>query len=454
MKRLLTGGAVAMSLAASPVFAANNVMFIMDASNSMWGQLDGVAKIEIAKDALGNLLGDLPSDTQVGLMAYGHRNAEDCADVQVLAPLGSSSVADVASGVQSLTPRGKTPIAATLQASAATFAGVEGPKSVVLVSDGIETCDGDPCAAAEALANAGVGVRVHVVGLDLNPSERAQIECIAERGNGRYFDAGSVEDFAEAIQEAVEETQRAEAPVVQLAQATTETVTDAAPVRELLFVEDFDGFDLSESWQVVNPNPDNFIVEDGALLAISSKNTRMSNPEAENIFVLDYELPRGDFDIVFTFDGELQTGRDLIEVGLYRDPQNYLNARLYTNVGGVCASAFFGNEKMSNGESTRFDYELGGCGTNNSVGLINDQFVPAFASGQTTITYSKRGRSYTAKLDGPFDFNGDGNAWAPEAEALTSLRVPGQIAVAISKWDNADGELLILLDKIEVFAVE
>ena len=70
---LLAGGAAA---------ADENVMVVFDGSNSMWGQIDGVAKIEIARGVMENLLGDWVDDRQVGLMAYGHRQRGDCSDIE------------------------------------------------------------------------------------------------------------------------------------------------------------------------------------------------------------------------------------------------------------------------------------------------------------------------------------------------------------------------------------
>ena len=140
--------------------AETNMLFIMDASNSMWGQIDGTAKIETAKSTLGELLADLPEGTVPGLMVYGHRSEGDCADVELVSPFGDSTAADIDAAIQGLTPRGKTPIAASLEQSAVAFEGREEENNaVVLISDGIETCEGDPCAAAGALIERGINVK-------------------------------------------------------------------------------------------------------------------------------------------------------------------------------------------------------------------------------------------------------------------------------------------------------
>lgn len=72
---------------ASPAQADSNMLIILDASNSMWGQVDKTAKIETARGVLGDLVADLPADLNVGLMAYGHGDKESCTDVAMLTPI-------------------------------------------------------------------------------------------------------------------------------------------------------------------------------------------------------------------------------------------------------------------------------------------------------------------------------------------------------------------------------
>ena len=88
IKSAVLVGALALAVSTTGAAAAN-MLFILDGSNSMWGQVDGVAKIETAKNVLGDLLADLPQDTKVGLMAYGHRAEGDCNDVETLAGIGA-----------------------------------------------------------------------------------------------------------------------------------------------------------------------------------------------------------------------------------------------------------------------------------------------------------------------------------------------------------------------------
>jgi len=82
--------AVGTGIAAAPAMADTQVMYVLDGSNSMWGQIDGVAKIQTAKEVLGELL-EAEGAQKVGLLAYGHRSKTDCGDIEVLAPVGAGA---------------------------------------------------------------------------------------------------------------------------------------------------------------------------------------------------------------------------------------------------------------------------------------------------------------------------------------------------------------------------
>ena len=165
--RGLASGLVAASFlfTAQSALAADSAMFILDASGSMWGRIEPqLTKIEAARDTMGTLLSEVPDTLDVGLVAYGHRRKGDCSDIEVIAAPESGTGAKIASRLPHLTPRGKTPISDALVIGTEELGFRDGKKSVVLVSDGIETCSADPCAVAETLAAANVDLSIHVVG--------------------------------------------------------------------------------------------------------------------------------------------------------------------------------------------------------------------------------------------------------------------------------------------------
>ena len=183
--------------------APGNIMFILDVSGSMWGQVDGRSKIEIARESMAAVIESLPAGINAGLTAYGHRREGDCTDVEELVPLQPLDRELLISHINELTPLGKTPITHSIEVVARTLRTLETPTTILLVSDGKETCEGDPCALAAELRAAGLRLVIDVIGFDVTPEEREQLMCIAEQGGGTYYDADSVEDFLNAAQAAV-----------------------------------------------------------------------------------------------------------------------------------------------------------------------------------------------------------------------------------------------------------
>ncbi|MDS4026285.1 MAG: VWA domain-containing protein [Candidatus Contendobacter sp.] len=193
------------SAAASGAANAPGVLFILDASGSMKAKIDNREKIVIAKEVMSNLLRDLPATIQVGLEVYGHHTKGDCNDIEVMAPVGQTDKAALIQRIQAIDPKGMTPITQALQVAAEQLKTAEQETTVVLVSDGEETCKGDPCAAVGSLVQQGVKLKVHVVGFDVAEKEQQQLMCIAKAGNGRYFTANNAEQLKDALTEVKQE---------------------------------------------------------------------------------------------------------------------------------------------------------------------------------------------------------------------------------------------------------
>ncbi|WP_298298632.1 VWA domain-containing protein [uncultured Litoreibacter sp.] len=181
---------------------ASHVVMILDASGSMAGQLNGDSKMNAAKREAAKFLNDLAADLPVGLMVYGHLGtnqesgkAESCAGIEMMRPIGKSR-RDVSDSIRALQPTGWTPMAASLAYAEQEFGnlppvkeGVESVPVVYLVSDGEETCGGDPVAAARSLHESGVQATVNVIGFDVDAATRAQLEAISAAGGGQFFPA-------------------------------------------------------------------------------------------------------------------------------------------------------------------------------------------------------------------------------------------------------------------------
>jgi hypothetical protein len=198
-------------------FSQTNVLFIVDASGSMKKAVDGEPRMTAAKRVLADALARMPAETRLGLLVYGHRKAKDCTDIELVAPIGSEDASAIAGRIGTLTPRGETPIAAALQAAAKSFAVLKGQgNAIVLVTDGIEECKGDPCAAARAIKAAGLDLKVNVVGFTLKEEQEKLIHCVAEETGGDYYSAANASALTQALTAA---SQAAAAPAPQPAPA-------------------------------------------------------------------------------------------------------------------------------------------------------------------------------------------------------------------------------------------
>ena len=144
-----------------------NLVFILDASGSMLGHVEGRQKIVIAREVMTDLIQELPAGLKIGLVAYGHRRKGDCNDVEELAPLGPLDRKRLIETIKAIKPKGKTPITHSIQITVEKLKALEEETTIVLVSDGKETCEGDPCALVRKLRKTGIKIVMHVIGFDV-----------------------------------------------------------------------------------------------------------------------------------------------------------------------------------------------------------------------------------------------------------------------------------------------
>lgn len=203
MLRSLAYGSIllaGLTLSASAEDAAppEDAILILDASGSMWGQIEGVNKIVIAKDVVEGLVRGLPETQRLGMVAYGHRKKGDCADIQTLADVGADRD-DVIKQIRGLSPVGMTPLTKSVEHAATELNYTKNAATVILVSDGLETCDADPCALARTLEENGLDFTVHVVGFDVTEEEREGLQCIAEETGGEFLAADNADELNDAL---------------------------------------------------------------------------------------------------------------------------------------------------------------------------------------------------------------------------------------------------------------
>ena len=208
-------GLVVSSAPSAQADESTKVLLLLDVSGSMNEKISsGGTKFAAAKRALKQVADALPAGTQVGLRVYGSEIAEPkdtnpkaCRDTELVMPIGPLDRAKMYKAVDSFDRSGETPIAYSL-GKAVDDLGDKGRRVLVLISDGEESCAGDPCPAARKLAGNGVDLQFNAIGLDVGSKARKQLKCIAQAGDGSYYDADEADDLSEALRKITERALR------------------------------------------------------------------------------------------------------------------------------------------------------------------------------------------------------------------------------------------------------
>jgi hypothetical protein len=186
--------------------ADRSILLIMDASGSMNAKLpNGETRMAVAQRAVKGVASFIPAEAQLSLRLYGAQSPKaekNCQDTNLAVPFGpaGSSGAAITTTVDAAVAQGYTPIAYSLDQAANDFPADAKERVIVLVSDGKETCEGDPTLAARALA--AKGITVHTVGFIVDSAARGQLQAIAKETGGTYFDAPVGPELPDTIKSA------------------------------------------------------------------------------------------------------------------------------------------------------------------------------------------------------------------------------------------------------------
>ena len=181
------------------------ILFLLDGSGSMLASWESTNRISIAKELLASLVDSLRvnQDLQLALRVYGHRysrQAQNCRDSHLEIPFSPGNHAQIIQRLTTIEPKGTTPIAYSLEQAANDFPDATGYRNIIImITDGIESCDGDPCQVSLALQRNGVFLRPFIIGVGLDTEIGKAFECI-----GTYYDAHDVGGFREALSVAIE----------------------------------------------------------------------------------------------------------------------------------------------------------------------------------------------------------------------------------------------------------
>jgi Ca-activated chloride channel family protein len=176
------------------------ILFIFDASNSMAGQWDGERKFDIARDILLEMVDSLEQrpNVEMGLRVYGHQSPvppQDCSDTKLEVPFSSTNASRIRQKLRFINPKGTTPIAHSLALAPDDFPDCGNCRNIILlITDGVEACNGDPCAVSKELQGKGIILRPFVIGIGTDPGFQETYNCI-----GEYYEAPHKEQFREAL---------------------------------------------------------------------------------------------------------------------------------------------------------------------------------------------------------------------------------------------------------------
>ncbi|MGW8762013.1 vWA domain-containing protein [Streptomyces sp. NPDC055815] len=216
----VAAGLFALLLVPAPAAAAEtaqepgggSLVMVLDSSGSMadpvgGGGDPGRTRMAAARDAVGTVVDGLPDGHPTGLRVYGADRASGCTDTRLVKPVAPLDRAGLKAAVAALTPKGDTPIGFSLRKAAedlpAPAPGAITTRTILLISDGEDTCGTPrPCEVAAELARQGIGLRIDTVGFQVKGKAREQLECVAEAGNGRYYDAPDADALARQLQRA------------------------------------------------------------------------------------------------------------------------------------------------------------------------------------------------------------------------------------------------------------
>lgn len=176
------------------------ILFVYDASQSMLGKWETGVKMDIARKLLCEMVDSLQGidNMEIALRIYGHQSVvppQDCSDTRLEIPFGQNNAQAIKTKLYNVSARGTTPIANSLEQAAKDFPPCANCRNVIiLITDGIEACDGDPCAVSLALQKQGIILKPFVIGVGLDLEFKETFECV-----GEYYDAANETRFKEVL---------------------------------------------------------------------------------------------------------------------------------------------------------------------------------------------------------------------------------------------------------------
>lgn len=198
-----TGELVVVSTLARPTATRKNLEIILDASGSMKTRLGKKTRWSTAHAVLRQVLATLPSDFNVGLRIYGHRESsrspQTCTDSELVVPVQKLDPQALLSAAEAVKPRGETPLVYSVLQAPADLKEAGGG-TVIVITDGEESSHGDPVKAVAQLRASGLDITLNIVGFTTGQAVQKQLGAFAQATGGRFYAADNGPALARVLQ--------------------------------------------------------------------------------------------------------------------------------------------------------------------------------------------------------------------------------------------------------------
>jgi Ca-activated chloride channel homolog len=309
------------------------ILFVFDASQSMYGRWQNEMKIHLAQRLLGKVLDSLVSteNLELALRIYGHQKPfppQDCKDTRLEVPFGKNNVAKIKHKLSTINPKGTTPIAYALSQAKGDFTDCDNCRNIIiLITDGVEECGGDPCEVSRMLQKEGISLKPFVIGIGTDFGE--SLNCV-----GTYFPASDEKAFSKALRVVISQALNSTTAQVNLlddAGRPTETNVN------MTFYDNFSGKVVYNFVHAINNHgvPDTLILDPllnyditvHTIPPLHSKNIEI-NPGQHNIIPFD----AGQGLLELTVGGNWRTLRNLQAIVRKHGDMETLNVQSFGTV--------------------------------------------------------------------------------------------------------------------------
>jgi Ca-activated chloride channel homolog len=284
------------------------ILFLFDASQSMYAKWESNTKYEVAKKLLGEMVDSLQGidNLELALRVYGHTKKyppQDCDDTRLEVPFGAKNAYNIKKRLDEINPSGTTPIARSLEECGKDFSKSSSRNIIILITDGIEECNGDPCAVSAALQKKGVVLKPFVIGLGLNKDFLKSFECV-----GTYFDASDETQFRNAFDIVITQALNSTTVQVNLLDEKGKATETNVPMT---FYDQFSGAIRYNFLHTINAKgvPDTLQIDPLGKYSITvhtlpevRKDSVTINPGKHNVIGID--APQGDLKLIMDGSNE------------------------------------------------------------------------------------------------------------------------------------------------------